>query len=206
MGIKEKIEYIIEYYGFIIIALFLLLIMGVFLISGLFENHKDPSLTAIAVNQSYSEDQIRQWESNLTDAYGERTIAFDSTYKIDLEGFADETKQGYLMKLSANLFAGDVDVMILDEGSYQHFSELGALTDLSSPLKEILSVENPDELHENFSLSISPDSEEKIFGLLLPQAMWPEPSERSYLVFPHGSKQQDSFLELIRIIYDSSNS
>jgi hypothetical protein len=205
LGIKEKIGYIIEYYGFIVIALFLLLLMGVFLIAGFFEEQKDSSLTAVAVNQNYSEDQIRHWENNLNDAYQDKAVNFDSTYKINLEGFADETKQGYLMKLSANLFAGDIDVLILDEKSYHHFLDLGALTDLSSNVKEIFSAEELNMLHENFSLSVSPDNEEKIFGLLLPETMWAEPTQSSYLVFPNSSKQKDGFLELIRIIFESSN-
>lgn len=206
MGIKEKIGYIMEYYGFIVIALFLLLLMGVFLIAGLFEEQKDSNLTAVAVNQNYSEDQIRQWENDLRDAYQDTSVSFDSTYLIDLEGFADETKQGYMMKLSANLFAGDIDVMILDEKSYQHFSELGALTDLSSSVKEIFSDEEVIKLHENFSLAVDPDNVEKTFGLLLPETMWAEPTQSSYLVFPNSSKQKDGFLELIRIIFESSNS
>ena len=205
MGIKEKIGYIMEYYGFIVIALFLLILVGVFLVAGFFEDQKDSSLTAVAVNQAYAEEQIRQWEKDLADAYGDRTVHFDSTYKIDLDGFADETKQGYLMKLSANLFAGDIDVMILDEKSYRHFSALGALTDLGSSMKEMLSVEGVDQLYESLPLSAGPDNTEKAFGLLLPETMWAKPSQSSYLVFPNSSKQKDGFLDLIRILFESPN-
>lgn len=200
MGIRERIGYIIEYYGFMILALLLMLLVGVSLLSGLF-GEEASGVSVAAVNQSYSEDTRRIWEDALGKAFGETPVEFDPNYQVDPEGFADDTEQGYLMKLTANLFAGEIDLMILDETAYRHFSELDALRDLHPLVQEILSEGGFGEAGESPLLPAGEDGLEETLGLIVPGYLCGESAGNSYLVIPRSSENEDGYAELIRILY-----
>lgn len=201
MKIREKIGYIIEYYGFLVFALFLMAALAVTLISGLFSEEKDSGMSIAAVNQYYSEDEIRVWESAFSKAYGDLPLEFDPSYQVDVDGFSDDTKQGYLMKLSANLFAGEIDMMILDERSYEHFLALGALRDLKPLIMEMLSDEDTDETLKSSLLEAGEESEEETYGLILPDDFRMKSGEKTYLVFPESGNAEYEYQKLLRAIY-----
>lgn len=195
MGIRERIEYVIEYYGFMILALFLMAIVGITLVAGISGDEKNKGMSVALVNQYYTEEALLIWESAFKKAYGEQPVEFDSSYQVDLEGFADDTTQGYLMKLSANLFAGEIDMMILDEKSYAHFLKLGALRDLRPILREVLSEE------EIGMIQAGEENAKETFGLILPPDFSMAPGEKTYLVIPSSGSGTYSYPELFRAIY-----
>lgn len=201
MRLREKIGYIIEYYGFLVVALVLMIVVGITLISGLFSEEKDSGMSIAAVNQYYSEDEMRVWESAFRRAYGDLPVEFDPSYQVDVDGFSDDTKQGYLMKLSANLFAGEIDMMILDEKSYEHFLTLGALRDLRPLISEVSSHEETDEALKKSLLEAGEENTEKIFGLVLPENFNMKSGEKTYLVIPESGNAEYQYLELFRAIY-----
>ena len=201
MSIRERIGYIIEYYGFMILALLLMLLVGGSLLSGLFGEEEASGFSVAAVNQSYSEDTRRLWEDALGKAYGETPVEFDSTYQVDPEGFADDTEQGYLMKLSANLFAGEIDLMILDETAFRHFSELDALRDIHPLVQETMPEGGFGEAGESPLLPEGEIGLEETFGLIVPDYLRGESAGNSYLVIPRSSEYVEGYAELIRILY-----
>lgn len=145
MSFKDKFWYIWEYYKIPIIGI----IAGVFIIASLLStmlNHKETLFTCYAVNNPiYGEsyDQIRSGFSEYA-GLAEENWELDASMVV---GWGDSaTGYEYVMKITAVIASGGLDVLLSDEATVTHYGSMAGLLDLETFLPAALLEQVQDDL------------------------------------------------------------
>lgn len=132
---KGKIEYLIEYYSFHMIAAIVIII---FLVLGIntFTNQPKEILAVRVVGANINEEQTNELNKELERVLveGKKSQKEEiSVLSIETSDEAsDSTKLVKFQKLAAEIAAKEVDVLLVDEDTFHKFNEDGNLYDLSS--------------------------------------------------------------------------
>ncbi|SKC02926.1 hypothetical protein SAMN06296386_11477 [Lachnospiraceae bacterium] len=133
MNFQQKAEYIFDYYKFHIGAAFAVIFIIVYILNGIF-THKDTVFSISAANLYLTEGT----ESFFTTDFLKEKGIDTRKNKADLYSLAitrDESESGFTyashMKLMTMISAENLDVIFMDDSSYELFATNGYLTDLS---------------------------------------------------------------------------
>ncbi|MEH7011722.1 hypothetical protein V7087_13080 [Neobacillus niacini] len=135
LTLKGKIEYLIEYYSFHMIAVIVIIF---FLIMGIntFTDQPKEILAVRVVGADINEEQTqrlqREFERLFIDSKRSPKEEL-SVISIDTSDAAGNSeKLAKFQKLAAEIAAKEVDVLLVDEETFHQFNEEGNLYDLSS--------------------------------------------------------------------------
>lgn len=131
LPLKGKIEYLRDYYSFHFIAAIVVII---FLVVGIhsFINHPKELLAIRVIGTSVTDEQTKKLENNLD------KLLVDPSKKEKLSVYGINTSEasgnsdsfGKIQKLQAEIAAKAVDVLLVDEETFQQFNKDGSLYDL----------------------------------------------------------------------------
>lgn len=135
LTLKGKIEYLIEYYSFHMIALIVIIF---FLIMGFntFTDQPKEILAVRVVGPDINEEQTHGLQNELESLFidskrsQKEEISVISIDTSDASGNSE--KLAKIQKLAAEIAAKEVDVLLVDEETFHQFNEDGNLYDLSS--------------------------------------------------------------------------
>lgn len=135
LSTKGKIEYLIEYYSFHFIAVIVVIF---FLIIGFntFTNQPKEMLTVRVVGANFNDGQAIDLQKELEEfkidskRSQKEQLSVSSINTSEVAG--NSVALGEIQKLAAEIAAKEVDVLLLDEETFQQFNEEGNLYDLSS--------------------------------------------------------------------------
>lgn len=197
MKLKERIIYLMEYYGVIIAASILFFVVIFSLFVGFTDSTEDVQVAA--VNQVYSEDSREEMEKHLQSLYGTDEVELDDGYSLGFGNNKEYEDQGYFMKLSAHLISGELRMLILDEESFRFLAEKDALKDiriiLEQNLKDGIEVQFP----ENVQDSIGRDPE-KIYGLKVMNEKHTTMNPFFYIAVPKRSNDEELLLRFYKLL------
>ena len=143
MSVKDKIWYILEYYKFHIIAIILFISMLWVIGSSIYRQSFTTRLTLAIVNDySGGNSSIEPLENSLKDALGcgkKDLIEINSGLFINADGSqSSEYSYASMAKIAALAAGGDLDIIIADAKTLEHYESQGAFLDLKEFLPQDL--------------------------------------------------------------------
>ncbi|MFJ7977312.1 hypothetical protein ACIQZI_16715 [Peribacillus sp. NPDC096379] len=132
LSMKEKIEYLIEYYSFHVIGVIVVLC---FLAMGFntFANQQKELLSIHIVKDNIIDDQAKELRNELEKGlldHNKKKLSVQAINTSDIPNNSEAVLK--LQKLAAEIAAKEVDVLLVDKEVFQQFNEDGNLYDLSN--------------------------------------------------------------------------
>ena len=143
MSVKDKNWYILEYYKFHMIAIILFISMLWVIGSSIYRQSFTTRLTLAIVNDySGGNSSIEPLENSLKDALGcgkKDLIEINSGLFINADGSqSSEYSYASMAKIAALAAGGDLDIIIADAKTLEHYESQGAFLDLKEFLPQDL--------------------------------------------------------------------
>lgn len=144
MSMKEKLQYIWDYYRIPILVISLGMIMAIFIIKDVISNNRPTHLYACMLNSNYSYDNDTELINEYInyadiDTQAEQLI-LDFSMQIHLDD-ADQMSLAYQQKIMALFAADELDVLVGDEQIVKSYAEADGFANLEEFLPDDLKSE-----------------------------------------------------------------
>lgn len=206
MSGRDKLWYIWEYYKFHIIATILVIGLAVSIGTAIYSNRFDNALYMLVLNDKSGGENSTEEMSQSLEEYlklgKDEQVLIDDSLSVSFDSTTTEMGYASLAKITALITTKDLDVIIADTASMEHFGGLGAFTDLGKELPADLYELVKDHLY----YTISPD------GVSYPCAISLESTDFSgmsgvkltppYLGILSNTQHKEASLALIRYLFE----
>ena len=167
MSLKERFEYIWEYYKIHIVGTIIFLLFASSLFNSIYQNVKYEDILSLAiVNNSLLEEKQDYMSNGFAEYYNldeeKETLLFDDGFHIDLDK-PNESTYASTQKFAAMVAAKSIDAAISDLTFFENYSDEGTFYDLSTLLPEDIYTQIEDSLY----YAKDEQGNEKPFGLNL---------------------------------------
>lgn len=136
MNRKEKIQYFNEYYRMKLICLVLGVAMAVWLLYSVLGPSVEQILYVAVVNDYWFDSSVEAMQLDLKEYLGGdpkwSNVQVDDMYYFKDDSSSDAAQ--YLQKLAAYVFAGEVDLIVADEGQFEVYATQEYFYDLEALL------------------------------------------------------------------------
>lgn len=144
---KEKLEYFWTYYKWHVIVTVVSILVVVSFVTTIL-NKKDPGFYAVVLNGyagPSSEDYVKNMEETLGLDTSKEQCLFDTSVYIDFEA-SDQRSMASAQKVMVYLSAGELDVMIGEVSTVQHYAYSESFADL----RDFLTPEQVEKYKDRF--------------------------------------------------------
>lgn len=204
MSFRDKIWYIWEYYKIHmligVIVLFLLYAVGVIFYQKTFTTQ----LNAMVINDTGTVSDYGELENRFKNrmGYGKKDLVeFDNSVYLSFDGETSEMGYASLAKVTAVVASRDLDLMICDQDSIDHYASNGGYMDLEEALPEDLWELVKDDVY----YTADEDGSMHPFAIDLKNSHFTEWTNcglnPAYLGLISNSKRTETAIEFLRCLY-----
>ncbi len=202
MSLQDKLWYIWEYYKFHIGGIIAAAIIISVIITSVYNSTIHPALHCIIINsQSELDTSVLEEDFHALMGFEKKQPVYAETMFIAYGDAATEYSYASMAKISALVASKDLDVLIADRESLEHYGSMDGLADLSQLLPaDVLSAAEsrlvffPDSSGQ--SLAVSLDISETDFARVMNLS-----EGASYLSIISNSTHTETAIALIRYIF-----
>lgn len=206
MSTKDKIWYIWEYYKFHIFGV-ILLVAAIITVGGILHNRSiKTQMFCVILNNKNMECNTEEY---LEQGYGEYIgvgkkdkIVIDSSMYVTYDDTITEFGYASLAKLTALMSNKDLDVMIADPASIDHFAEIGGFANL----EEVLPADLTELLKDDFYYTKDENGNSYPYAVSLDNSNFTAETgvhcDPTLLGIVSNSTRTDRGIELIRYIFE----
>lgn len=148
---KGKWQYFKDYYLLKVVLLLVVLAILGSVVYTMVKPRPEIILNVVVINQTMEEGQREAFLTDLSNFLKidekEQKIQLEDNYRLDMEK-VDEMTMASQTKMMANASAGELDVVIADRQTFEHYMEQGMFVDLSQILPEDLYRRLEDQMAE----------------------------------------------------------
>lgn len=205
MSFRDKIWYIWEYYKIHMligaIILFLLYAGGVIIYQKTFTTQLNTIIINDTGTLSDYEELTNRFKGHMN--YGKKDlVAFDNSIYLSFDGATSEMGYASLAKVTAIVASRDLDLMICDQDSIDHYASNGGYMDLEEVLPEDLWELVKDDAY----YTADEDGSVHPFAIDLKNSHFTEWTncglDPAYLGLVSNSKRTETAIEFLRFLYE----
>lgn len=146
MNRKEKRVHFKEYYAAPLFAIIAVALIAAYLIYDTVSNYRNVVFMAAIINDQFDDDKLETFNSDILNYLGfdekKDKVNIDDNYLLSGGSNADAANTAE--QLTSYIYAKQLDVMISDKSTFNHYATLGCFSDL----KEILTPEQYEKYKE----------------------------------------------------------
>ena len=206
MSGKDKVWYIWEYYKLPIIATVIAIFFIGSIISAVYNNRFDNALYIMVLNDRSGggnrTDEMSKALGDYLELGKNEQVMIDDSLSITYDESTSEMGYASLAKITALVTTKDLDIIIGDKASMDHFGGLNAYSDLKEELPEDLYA----LVEEYLYYTEGSDGVSYPCGIRLDESRFPEESgvilKPPYLAMLSNSQHKEACFALIRYLFE----
>jgi hypothetical protein len=207
MTFKEKVAYFNNYYRTKVIVSIVVIALVVYFIYSVVSPKPETVLYAAMINSGLDTETVSDLENDFGNKLGidseKQNIVFDTSFYFGNDSTASEYTMSSQEKLTAFLYAGQVDVLIAPESVFANYAKNGYFSKLSDELPTDLLTDLTDSIYYS---TTNEDSDSGAYGIYMDKSKiyseQGEMTDRPILGIVVNSKYKQNGVELIRYLLD----